>query len=179
MKTRNYPATKVRNGAPAKERLQRFIRVDTSGCWLWTGCTDGTGYAQMTIDYKSLKAHRVAYEAYVGPIPEGLQLDHLCRVRHCVNPEHLEPVTALENMRRRPRYGHGHETECPYGHPYDEANTYVGPMESHRQCRTCRRARSALYEAMTPEERADRKAAGLPVVDLAAYFAAQEQETAA
>lgn len=174
--------TKARRGAPVLERLERYIERDAaSGCWLWRGCTDGTpsreGYALLTIDYKIYKAHRVSYEAHVGPIPEGLQLDHLCRVRRCVNPKHLEPVTAAENLRRAAIHA-TRVTECPYGHQYDESNTYVVPTTGDRQCRSCRRVRDVLWRAMTPQERATRKAAGLPVVDLAAHFA-QQQENAA
>lgn len=89
-------------------------------------------------------AHRFAYEDIVGPILEGLTIDHLCRVRHCVNPAHLEPVTHLENVRR----GNGGlnqlaKTHCPKGHPYDEENTYRLPSRpSGRYCRACRRERN-------------------------------------
>lgn len=90
--------------------------------------------------------HRIAYELLVGPIPDGLQLDHLCRVRNCVNPDHLEPVTGQENMRR----GYfGTKTHCPNGHAYDEANTYIfsNTRGRHRQCRTCtnQRTRDLYY----------------------------------
>jgi hypothetical protein len=86
----------------------RFLtRIDkSSGCWLWTAhVSPTTGYVQFRIGGRAGKmvlAHRWAYEHFVGPIPAGLQLDHLCRIRHCVNPVHLEPVTAAENRRRQP-----------------------------------------------------------------------------
>jgi len=101
------------------------------------------GYGTFYLDGRSQKAHRVAYELLVGPIPEGLTLDHLCRVRHCVNPDHLEPVTRLENWRR----GTGpsaasrrqrSKTRCKHGHEFSEENTYVTAAGA-RQCRTCHR----------------------------------------
>lgn len=76
------------------------------------------------------------YEAFVGPIPDGLQIDHLCRVRHCVNPAHLEPVTIAENVRR----GAAAQTHCKYGHEYTPENTVI--HHGGRECRTCNRIRS-------------------------------------
>lgn len=108
--------------------------VDEVGCWVWQGYRTAHGYGRIGADY----AHRLTYELVVGPIPDGLQLDHLCRNRGCCNPAHLEPVTMAENIRRG--YGHGSETHCPQGHPYDEANTYR-PKRGGRMCRTCKRNR--------------------------------------
>lgn len=124
-------------------------KVDRSGsCWLWTGQVDGQGYGRFFISgHGQLGAHRVAYELMAGPIPEGLHIDHLCRVRHCVNPAHLEPVTPRQNALR----GEGAaatnaaKTHCPQGHPYDEANTYTGL--GRRACRACNRVNSARYRA--------------------------------
>ncbi|MEU7240240.1 HNH endonuclease signature motif containing protein [Streptomyces sparsogenes] len=95
-------------------------------------------------------AHRFAYETLVGPIPEHLQLDHLCRVRHCVNPDHLEPVSSRENTRRgRSQAGiNGRKTHCQKGHPFDSANTYV--WKGSRACRTCR----SEYARLRRERRA-------------------------
>lgn len=74
-------------------------------CWLWTGHLDRYGYANFGLGkHRMVKVHRFAYELLVGPIPEGLEIDHLCRVRHCVNPAHMEPVTHAENMARGPSY---------------------------------------------------------------------------
>lgn len=70
------------------------------GCWLWTGTVLGSGYGQFRVGMGHVRAHRFAYELLVGPIPEALTLDHLCRVTSCVNPLHLEPVTASENIKR-------------------------------------------------------------------------------
>lgn len=82
-------------------RVFAHIEADTGGCWLWTGPTDRDGYARQVGWYGALaRPHRLIYEVLVGPIPDGLQIDHLCRVKRCVNPEHLEPVTTQENTRR-------------------------------------------------------------------------------
>ncbi|HEV2123202.1 MAG TPA: HNH endonuclease signature motif containing protein [Chloroflexota bacterium] len=98
----------------------------------------------------NLKAHRWAYEALVGPIPTGTELDHLCRNPACVRPDHLEPVTHAENIRRgyaakpRPRWT---TTHCPRGHAYDEANSYIHPKTGLRSCRTCSAERAASNRA--------------------------------
>lgn len=107
----------------------------TETCWLWTASLCD-GYGQFSVSAGlPRRAHRVAYELLVGPIPEGLTLDHLCRVRNCVRPDHLEPVTQAENTRRA-SLG---KTHCRQGHPYDEANTYIRPSRGERECRICRR----------------------------------------
>jgi hypothetical protein len=125
----------------------RFWRHVTAGetdeCWEWAASTAGGGYGRFRVSplRKSFLAHRVSYELHVGPIPEGLQIDHLCRNRACVNPEHLEVVTNRVNTLR----GVGltaqniAKTECPAGHPYDEGNTAV--YAGSRICRTCVRER--------------------------------------
>lgn len=117
---------------------------DKASCWEWTSAHDGQGgYGRFWMDGTSRPAHRVAYELAVGPIPDGMQLDHLCRNRRCVNPSHLEPVTAREN-RRRAVAAMTPVSECPQGHPYDLTNTYVTP-QGRRDCRACRRARNLTY----------------------------------
>ena len=94
-------------------------------------------------------SHRLAYELEIGPIPAGLEIDHLCRVRNCVNPAHLEPVTHAENIRRGtgPLAENARKTECVHGHPLEGANLYVRPGDGHRQCRACNTARSAAWRA--------------------------------
>ena len=87
-------------GLPLADRLARYTSSDGLGCWPWTGTLDGQGYPFLNVDGVPRRAHRLSFEMHRGPIPSGLELDHLCRVRRCVNPEHLEPVTHAENMRR-------------------------------------------------------------------------------
>jgi hypothetical protein len=123
---------------------ERFwAKVDKSGdCWQWTAALNSAGYGKFSVGSKQqLLAHRYAYELMVGPIPEGLELDHLCRVRRCVNPAHLEPVTTRENVMR----GYARKTHCVHGHEYTPENTRLvhranrpGPF---RLCLACRRQR--------------------------------------
>lgn len=115
---------------------ERFwSKVDKSGeCWEWTAGKYAWGYGQFSVGYKKIRAHRWAYEHLVGPIPEGLVIDHLCRNPPCVNPAHLEPVTGAENTRRG---GNALKTHCPRGHEYDEANTRY--CHGSRFCRACDR----------------------------------------
>ena len=108
-------------------------------CWIWTATTNNGGYGQFWFDSKDVGAHRWMYETLVGPIPEGLQIDHLCRVRNCINPKHLEPVTCGENVRRGDHWCR-RKTHCPQGHPYDEDNTLIYRSGS-RACKECNRER--------------------------------------
>jgi hypothetical protein len=117
---------------------ERVSPEPNTGCWLWTGAEFRGGYGRLG----PRLAHRMAYEALVGPVPEGLDLDHLCRVRCCVNPDHLEPVTRRENILR----GAGGRMikECPLGHAYTEDNTRY-TAEGWRYCKTCKRTRTLDY----------------------------------
>ena len=133
-----------------RDPLVRFInkiRVDESGCWVWGAATDPTGYARFADGGKLWRAHRWAYERFVGPIPEGLDLDHLCRVRNCVNPEHLEAVTRRVNLLRAHVIG---KTHCPQGHSYEGG--YIDPRGS-RRCRECHRIRSRIRRQLTKESK--------------------------
>lgn len=140
---------------------------NTNGCMLWLASRTTTGgYGCFGVAGKTRRAHRVAYELTFGPIPNGLVVDHLCRVRHCVNPDHLEVVTQAENHRRGVPHpasllsSAAHlgglatgalsraKTHCPQGHPYSEENTYVAP-KGDRRCRACAKAhRTAHRTAM-------------------------------
>lgn len=105
-------------GTSFKERLEMFTSPEpTTGCWLWFGRLTGKGYGATNKDGRYINAHRASYELVKGPIPDGLEIDHLCRVRCCVNPDHLEAVTHAENLRRAgPPPGKPATTVCPYGH---------------------------------------------------------------
>jgi hypothetical protein len=113
-----------------------------SKCWTWTGAINSSGYGHAWSAGKMVAVHRVAYETLVGPIPAGLDIDHLCRNRACYNPTHLEPVTRQENARR----GAVLITHCPAGHAYEGANLYVDP-EGHRRCRDCRNTKKRASRA--------------------------------
>ena len=131
-----------------------------SGCWLWTGC-DSSGYGVISVDGRQQGAHRVSYETLIGPVSSHLVIDHLCRVRCCVNPEHLEPVTNADNIRRGIGFCgvNSRKTHCPHGHPYDAENTYVTVDDNgaSRECRKCALARNSRYAAR-PEARAAKNA---------------------
>ena len=115
----------------------------TDGCWLWTGAVGTGGYANFWDGENHVSGHRYAYRMFKGPIPEGLSLDHLCGVRRCVNPDHLEAVTMQENILRSggPAALNAAKTHCPQGHPYDEENTYF--TKDGRACRICLGCRPA------------------------------------
>ena len=116
-------------------------KVDADGpCWLWTASCQSAGYGQFVINGRPQVAHRVAWELLVGPIPPRMQLDHLCRVPRCVNPDHLRVVTMQANIAASPISALG-KTHCKNGHRFDEANTLTG--KGRRQCRTCHREREA------------------------------------
>jgi hypothetical protein len=134
-------------GEEAVTPLERFMRkvYPVEGCWLWCASTLRGGYGQFNDGRTMVRAHRWIYEQLVGPIPEGLDLDHLCRVRNCVNPEHLEPVTRGENLLRG-YAARGVKTHCAKGHPFDSANTFKRPSGG-RGCRTCRNNASRASKA--------------------------------
>lgn len=110
-------------------------------CWLWTAClVDGYGYFR--VSKKMSYAHKFSYELSVGEVPDGLQLDHLCRNRHCVRQDHLEPVTCRENLLRGKTLTatFAAKTHCPQGHPYSGSNLYM--HRGGRHCSECMRSRA-------------------------------------
>lgn len=129
-----------------KRRGDPWERVDRRGpddCWDWLGALGTSGYGSLVRSGKLWQAHRWTYEELVGPIPEGLELDHLCRRRSCVNPRHLEPVVPRENKLRgvSPVAANARKTHCIHGHPFDEQNTRV-TKRGGRECKACERERN-------------------------------------
>lgn len=132
---------------------------EATGCWVWQLGRDRDGYGLKWTPSGTRGAHRVYYGRLVGPIPEGLQLDHLCRVRHCVNPVHLEVVTNQENSQRglKGRL----VTHCAQGHEYTPENTYIR-REGRRTCRECHRTRQREYERRKRAEASGASIEGKP-----------------
>lgn len=134
--------------APLADRIMARVVMSGSGCWLWQGPVNHKGYGLITVgsrldgSHKTRSVHRAAFEEWIGPIPDGLTLDHLCEVKSCCNPDHLEPVTNAENMRRRG----ARQTHCARGHERTAESTRVETSGS-RRCLACERAKTAAVAA--------------------------------
>lgn len=128
--------TDPRPRVPLIDRFRALVgKPDADGCWPWLGKPDSYGYGRISEGGRGgrmLRAHRVSWEVHVGPIPDDHTIDHLCGNKRCVNPAHLEPVSASENLTRR----HAKQTHCQQGHPLSGDNLYVNPSGS-RVCITC------------------------------------------
>jgi hypothetical protein len=132
----------MRKPRSVAERFTEKYMVDTAGCWLWRASMNNNGYGQIAIgtkdggDRRRVLAHRLSYELARGPIPEGMSLDHLCRKPACVNPDHLEPVSHAENMRRS--RGYRRKTECKSGHALTPDNLVPrAGKEGQFRCKAC------------------------------------------
>lgn len=119
------------HGTTVAEKVAYNYRVD-GDCWRWIGAHRRGGYGQIQVQGVTKSVHRIAYELWKSPIPEGLEIDHLCRVRDCINPDHLELVDHRENLRRM----FATITHCPQGHEYVGSNIKIR-RDGQRRCRTC------------------------------------------
>ena len=125
------------------DRIRERVEVREDGCHIFTGALTAAGYGVVGLGGRSAGVgytHRLIYEAVVGPIPDGLHIDHLCRVRACCNPDHLEAVTQAENNRRAAADNKAARTTCSRGHEWTPENTLT--TKTQRYCRTCRNARA-------------------------------------
>jgi len=130
-----------------RDRVLAGLVIDPSGCLLWQHELDKDGYGRLRLGKRWIRVHRAMFEWFAGMIPPGLEPDHLCRVRRCASPAHLELVTHRENMLRGEGIGslNAAKTHCgTCGMPYDEANTYITPT-GRRDCRACNRDRVRRY----------------------------------
>lgn len=136
-----------------KKHIHSKVQVLESGCWKWLGNIDKAGYGQgsWTVEgrRRTFLVHRLTYELFVGPIPLGLTIDHLCRNRGCVNPEHLEPVTHQVNVLRGESFAakEARQTHCLRGHEFTVGNTYFNEKAKNRSCKICHNYRNRLWRA--------------------------------
>ena len=120
-----------------------FGKIDkTDTCWIWQGSVKPNGYGYYSLWPKKVYAHRLSYELHYGPIPDGLHIDHLCRMKLCVNPDHLEAVTQQVNNERQ----QAAKTHCAQGHPWTDEHISVRPNGT-RYCKTCNREQQRLRKA--------------------------------
>lgn len=147
----------------------KINRDGAGGCWLWTASTGSHGYGQTWDGNNVLLAHRVAHQLWIGPIPDGLVVDHLCNIKRCVNPAHLEAKTDRENVLRGvgPTAKLARQTHCQHGHPLAGDNLRV-TTRGYRQCRSCERASN--LSRRTTQLAADGRPVGNRRVDIDADY---------
>lgn len=141
-------------------REERFLeKVEpepNTGCWLWTSIVGNNGYGLFHNGEKIVIAHRWSYENFRGPIPGGLEIDHICRVRCCVNPQHLRALTRYENIMRattNPIVAHANKTHCLRGHELSGDNLYYRPSNGQRVCKACRKIHAKAAKTRSREQR--------------------------
>jgi hypothetical protein len=146
----------MRKRTPVLERMGRLTVIDPdTGCWLWVGGLNPNGYGTVKDENsRTATVHRLTYKQLVGPIPDGLGLDHLCRVRRCRNPEHVEQVTQRKNLERGDTLNARGltQTHCSRDHELAAANSYRHP-DGSRRCRMCNRLRARVIRARNKEMR--------------------------
>lgn len=134
-------------GTPSVDRFLAKISISDTGCWVWTAAIDRQGYGRFLADGHWL-AHRWGYSHFVGEIPKGLTIDHLCKNRKCTNPEHLEAVTMEENLRRGESFSsiNRRKTHCIHGHLFDSDNTLITYNKDlpRRECKACKRDKARI-----------------------------------
>lgn len=136
-----------KRGAPLLERLKFYSSPQPGGCWRWHGTLDQKGYGVIMYAGKKVEAYRAAYEVFVGPVPAGLELDHKCRNRACINPAHLEPVSRRENVVRGVSCiaVNARKTHCKAGHPFTGDSVRIEGGHVRRRCVKCQVAAVRRY----------------------------------
>lgn len=142
--------TTIDADSPIARFHRKFESRERWACWEWTGPKFKKGYAQFWDGERNLGGHRWAYEQFIGPVADGLVLDHICENKGCVNPWHLEPVTNQENLQRSKNTNHG-KTHCRNGHPFSGDNLIV--TKHQRRCRTCKNAQDLASHHRRNRER--------------------------